>query len=411
MAEIAFIGLGNMGGPMAANLVRAGHSVRGFDLSDTATKAAAASGITIRATAAEAVQGAAVVITMLPAGRHVVGTYPDLIKASSPGTLFIDSSTIDVESARAAHKLAEDAGMISLDAPVSGGVGGAQAATLTFMAGGEAPAFAMAEPVLSQMGKRVVHCGAAGAGQAAKILQQHDPRHFDDRRERGLRARRGTRPVARGALRRRLHLVRPMLVAHHLLPGAGSCPGKPGQPRLQAWLRRGVDAEGPPACRRRRPRRAAPAPNSAATPWKSTRRSMRRVTAATTSPPSSTPYARREKPHEQPRDYPHRDKRPRRDHHPQPAAGTERAEPAGDERGGRRHDRFRCRSRHRLHRAHRFGQGVRCRRRHQGDAAPRLHGHVSRRLVLRLGRDRPYPQADRGRGRRASPSAAAASLP
>ena len=169
MAEIAFIGLGNMGGPMAANLVRAGHSVRGFDLSDTATKAAAASGITIRATAAEAVQGAAVVITMLPAGRHVVGTYPDLIKASSPGTLFIDSSTIDVESARAAHKLAEDAGMISLDAPVSGGVGGAQAATLTFMAGGEAPAFAMAEPVLSQMGKRVVHCGAAGAGQAAKI--------------------------------------------------------------------------------------------------------------------------------------------------------------------------------------------------------------------------------------------------
>ena len=169
MAEIAFIGLGNMGGPMAANLVRAGHSVRGFDLSETATQAAAASGIAIKSSAADSVQGAAIVITMLPAGRHVVGAYPDLIAASSPGTLFIDSSTIDVESARTAHKLAADAGMVSLDAPVSGGVGGAQAATLTFMAGGEAPAFAMAEPVLSQMGKRIVHCGPAGSGQAAKI--------------------------------------------------------------------------------------------------------------------------------------------------------------------------------------------------------------------------------------------------
>ena len=169
MAEIAFIGLGNMGGPMAANLLRAGHSVRGFDLSETATQAAAASGIAIKSSAADSVQGAAIVITMLPAGRHVVGAYPDLIAASSPGTLFIDSSTIDVESARTAHKLAADAGMVSLDAPVSGGVGGAQAATLTFMAGGEVPAFAMAEPVLSQMGKRIVHCGPAGSGQAAKI--------------------------------------------------------------------------------------------------------------------------------------------------------------------------------------------------------------------------------------------------
>ncbi len=169
MAEIAFIGLGNMGGPMAANLVRAGHAVRGFDLSDAATQAAEADGITIKQTARDAVAGAAVVITMLPAGRHVVGAYPDLIAAATTGTLFIDSSTIDVDSARAAHKLAGDAGMSSLDAPVSGGVGGAQAATLTFMAGGEASAFAMAEPILSQMGKRVVHCGTAGAGQAAKI--------------------------------------------------------------------------------------------------------------------------------------------------------------------------------------------------------------------------------------------------
>jgi 3-hydroxyisobutyrate dehydrogenase len=106
---------------------------------------------------------------MLPAGRHVLSVWEDILPAARPGALVIDSSTIDVESARKAHGMASERGLLSLDAPVSGGVGGAKAATLTFMAGGSAEAFARAEPILSQMGKRVVHCGDAGAGQAAKI--------------------------------------------------------------------------------------------------------------------------------------------------------------------------------------------------------------------------------------------------
>ncbi len=166
MARIGFVGLGNMGGPMAANLVRAGHDVRGADLSAPALEAARAAGVTISDTPAD---GAEIVLTMLPAGRHVLDAYPALLAAASPGTLFIDCSTIDVAEARAAHGLAAQAGMASLDAPVSGGTGGAQAATLTFMAGGDAKAFAQAEPLLTQMGRRVVHCGEAGSGQAAKI--------------------------------------------------------------------------------------------------------------------------------------------------------------------------------------------------------------------------------------------------
>lgn len=172
MASIAFIGLGNMGAPMAANLVRAGHNVRAFDLSKNAIDAGRAAGAEIAASAGEAAVDADCVITMLPAGKHVVSVYGDadgILKHAPKGSLFIDCSTIDVESARKAHAFAAAAGMASLDAPVSGGVTGATAGTLTFMAGGAADAFARGENILKAMGARIVHCGAAGAGQAAKI--------------------------------------------------------------------------------------------------------------------------------------------------------------------------------------------------------------------------------------------------
>src|ERR1700750_2488582 len=169
MATIAFIGLGNMGGPMAANLVKAGHTVVGFDLVKTSLDQAKAHGATIADSAAAAVKGVDVVITMLPAGKHVVSVWSDIIPSVAKGALMIDCSTIDVESARQAHALAGKASLLSVDAPVSGGVGGAKAATLHFMARGDAKAFAAAKPVLESMGKKIVHCGDAGAGQAAKI--------------------------------------------------------------------------------------------------------------------------------------------------------------------------------------------------------------------------------------------------
>lgn len=165
----AFIGLGNMGGPMAANLVKAGHAVHGFDLSEASRDMAAKAGAEVFATLGEAVSGASVVITMLPAGRHVLAVWSELVLLVAPGTLLIDCSTIDVDSARKANALAEDRGCLSLDAPVSGGIGGAAAATLTFMVGGPEESFARGKPVLEAMGKRIVHCGAAGSGQAAKI--------------------------------------------------------------------------------------------------------------------------------------------------------------------------------------------------------------------------------------------------
>ena len=172
MANIAFVGLGNMGAPMAANLAKAGHSVSAFDLSSAAQDAGRKLGLKIAASAGAAAQQADVVITMLPAGKHVVSVYSDadgVFKHAPKGALFIDCSTIDVDSARKAHALAEAAGMQSLDAPVSGGVVGATAGTLTFMVGGGEAAFAKGEPVLKAMGARTVHCGEAGAGQAAKI--------------------------------------------------------------------------------------------------------------------------------------------------------------------------------------------------------------------------------------------------
>ncbi|WP_139976145.1 MULTISPECIES: 3-hydroxyisobutyrate dehydrogenase [Brucella/Ochrobactrum group] len=169
MATIAFIGLGNMGGPMAANLVKAGHTVCGFDLLPQHLDEAKANGLSIASSAQDAVADVDVVITMLPAGKHVLSVYEDIAPKARKDSLFIDCSTIDVDSARKAHELAADHGHLSIDAPVSGGTGGASAGTLTFMAGGSDEAFKRGEPILQPMAGKIVHCGGDGAGQAAKI--------------------------------------------------------------------------------------------------------------------------------------------------------------------------------------------------------------------------------------------------
>lgn len=170
MARIGFIGLGNMGGGMAANLAKAGHDVRAFDLSEDALAKAKDAGCLPVASASEAAQGAEVIVTMLPAGRHVAQVYEEsLFGAAAPGTLLMDCSTIDVVTAKKVAEAAANKGLVAVDAPVSGGIAAAAAGTLTFMVGGSAEAFARAEPFLSQMGKAVIHAGASGAGQAAKI--------------------------------------------------------------------------------------------------------------------------------------------------------------------------------------------------------------------------------------------------
>ncbi|OAB57784.1 3-hydroxyisobutyrate dehydrogenase [Leptolyngbya valderiana BDU 20041] len=175
MAEIGFIGLGNMGGPMARNLKGAGHAVKGFDVMPAAIEAARDAGIETVDTAVAAADGVDAVFTMLPAGRHVRAVYlgedaePGVIAAARKGTVMIDSSTIDVASARAVHAAAAEAGMPMVDAPVSGGVGGAEAGTLTMMVGGPDAAFAAAKPYLEIVGGRVIHAGGAGNGQAAKV--------------------------------------------------------------------------------------------------------------------------------------------------------------------------------------------------------------------------------------------------
>ena len=177
-SSVAFLGLGHMGGPMALNLVRAGYRVAGFDVVPAAMDAAQAQGVGVAASAADAVAGADVVLTMFRSGQEVLDAYrgraghagqPGLLAAAQPGTIFLDCSTINVDEAREASRLAIEAGHRSVDAPVSGGVVGAEAGTLTFMAGGELEDFEAVRPLLEVMGKRVVHCGGHGAGQAAKI--------------------------------------------------------------------------------------------------------------------------------------------------------------------------------------------------------------------------------------------------
>jgi 3-hydroxyisobutyrate dehydrogenase len=162
--KIGFIGLGNMGAPMAANLAKAGHAVTGFDLT-----APCPDGVTKAASAAEAAAGAEVVITMLPNGAILRDVAAAIIPVMDAGAVLCDCSTVDVESARDVAERAEAAGLGALDAPVSGGVGGASGGTLTFMVGGSDTAFATVQPLFEIMGQKAVHCGAAGAGQAAKI--------------------------------------------------------------------------------------------------------------------------------------------------------------------------------------------------------------------------------------------------
>ncbi|QPQ56033.1 3-hydroxyisobutyrate dehydrogenase [Allosphingosinicella flava] len=170
MAKVAFIGLGNMGSGMAANLAKAGHEVRAFDLSEAALAKAEAAGCLRVASAAEAATDADAVVTMLPAGKHVEDVYENSIFGAAPKTaILIDCSTIDVATARKVIADAEAAGYQMVDAPVSGGIAAAEAGTLTFMCGGTESAFAAAKPFLEIMGKAVIHAGGAGAGQAAKI--------------------------------------------------------------------------------------------------------------------------------------------------------------------------------------------------------------------------------------------------
>jgi 3-hydroxyisobutyrate dehydrogenase len=170
VARVAFIGLGNMGGGMAANLAKAGHEVVAFDLSEDALARAEARGASRAVSAAEAMAGADAVVTMLPAGKHVRAVYAESVIGHAPkGAILMDCSTIDVDSARAVIADAAAAGYAMVDAPVSGGIAAAEAGTLTFMAGGTDAAFDRARPFLEQMGKAVIHAGEAGAGQAAKI--------------------------------------------------------------------------------------------------------------------------------------------------------------------------------------------------------------------------------------------------
>lgn len=173
--KIAFIGLGNMGGPMAMNLLKAGHTLSAFDLSADACKKFGAEGLPIAKSAAETVADAEVVISMLPASAHVEGLFlggagkPGLLESIKPGTLVIDSSTIAAATSRKVAEAAQAKGIAMIDAPVSGGTGGAIAGTLTFMVGGETKDLERARPVLEKMGANIFHAGAAGAGQTAKI--------------------------------------------------------------------------------------------------------------------------------------------------------------------------------------------------------------------------------------------------
>ena len=232
MTTIAFLGLGHMGGPMAANLVKAGHRVLGFDLVPAALEAATAAGVEVVASGQDAAASADVVITMFPSGRHVLEAYRGA--DDEPGLLAVATGRalrrlLDDRRGRgaAAHALAAAAGKRSLDAPVSGGVVGAENATLAFMVGGADDDFAAARPLLEAMGRRIVHCGGAGLGQAAKVCNNMILGHLADRRRRGVRARRAARADPPGALRRGLQRVGPVLGAHHELPVPGPVPTSP----------------------------------------------------------------------------------------------------------------------------------------------------------------------------------------
>ena len=215
MGKIGFIGLGNMGLPMAQNLIKAGHQVEGLDVSAAQIEKLKSAGGAAAGNAKELASRSDVIVTMLPSGKEVREIYlgaNGIVENAKPGALLIDSSTIDVDSARAVAKAAEAKALMMVDAPVSGGVGGAQGATLTFMVGGSDPAFAKAKPFLEAMGKTIVHAGGAGNGQAAKICKQHDPRRVDDCRLGSIRPRREAWSRRAEAVRHLVEIIRPMLV-------------------------------------------------------------------------------------------------------------------------------------------------------------------------------------------------------
>ena len=247
MTTIAFLGLGNMGAPMAGNLVNAGYAVRGFDPVPAAARGRRrARASTSFATGAEAVDGADVVIT-IAAQRDdgETAATPRSLPAAAPGALFIDTSTISVDDARAVHAYAADAGLAQLDAPVSGGIKGATAGTLAFMVGGEAEALERARPVLEPMAGKIIHCGDSGAGQAAKLCNNMvlAVQQIADRR--GVRSRREARPVRAVAVRRDHRRDRQLLGGAHELPCARSGSDVAGQQRLQARVRHRADEQGP----------------------------------------------------------------------------------------------------------------------------------------------------------------------
>jgi 3-hydroxyisobutyrate dehydrogenase len=171
MARIGFIGVGHMGGPMARNLIKAGHSLKVYDLSEEAVNFAVQAGAKAAPSVKDAARGVDFVVTMLPVGENVRAVFlgDGVLAAADRGTVLIDSSTIDVETARAVHAAAAERGYAMLDAPVSGGVAGAEAATLTIMCGGDKATFEKTLPILQAMGKNIVHCGGAGFGQVTKI--------------------------------------------------------------------------------------------------------------------------------------------------------------------------------------------------------------------------------------------------
>ena len=264
MADIGFIGLGNMGAPMAANLLKAGHRVSAFDIVPAAVAAVAQQGARAAANAAEAVAAGEIVITMLPAGPQVREVYlgnGGVLGRAAKGALLIDCSTIDVETARAVAAAAGEAGFDMLDAPVSGGTAGAAAASLTFMVGGSAAAFARAEPILAAMGRTIVHTGPAGSGQAVKICNNMMLAVSMIGTCEALVLGAKARHRAADAVRCGQQIHRPELGVDRLLPGAGAGAVLAGQSRLCAGVHRGDDAEGsaPGAAGRRSERGADPA--------------------------------------------------------------------------------------------------------------------------------------------------------
>ena len=247
MNKIAFLGLGNMGLGMATNLVRAGHTVTGFDPAPAALGKATERGIVAAPSAREAAGEADVIVTMLPSGKHVMNAYADLVTAAPRPALFLDCSTIDVADARAAADIAIKAGHLAADAPVSGGTAAADNGLLTFMVGGTLEAVVLADPLLSLMGAKIVRCGESGAGQAAKICNNMIL---------GISMIAVSEAFALGA---RLGLTDQALfdvssaasgqcwALTTNCPVPGPVPTSPGQPRLRGWLHQRIDAERPPA--------------------------------------------------------------------------------------------------------------------------------------------------------------------